>query len=65
LEKSLRRAINDRKKSVKCYCGNDIWIIGSAIAGNGCFTCITGESFPTDDYEIDYLGKKQNGKVGN
>jgi hypothetical protein len=29
-----------------------IWALGSAIAGRGCFTCITGESSPTGDYEI-------------
>jgi len=35
-------------------CGNPIWVIGSAFSGfNGCFTCITGEAYPDDDYEID------------
>jgi hypothetical protein len=29
-----------------------IWALGSAIAGRGCFTCITGESSPTGDYEM-------------
>ena len=27
-------------------------MIGSAEAGNACFTCITGESDPSQDYEI-------------
>ena len=49
----LKEALQDYKNGVKCDCGNPIWVIGSAVAGNGCFTCITGESHPTDDYEID------------
>lgn len=40
-------------KGEKCNCGNSIWIIGSAIAGKGCFTCITGESDFSNDYEIE------------
>jgi len=27
-------------------------VIGSAFVGNACFTCITGEADPSDDYEI-------------
>jgi len=50
---SLKNAIKDFKNGVKCGCGNDIWVIGSAFTGNSCFTCITGESFPSGDYEID------------
>lgn len=53
LRKRLNAALNDYKKGVKCSCGNDIWVIGSAVVGNGCFTCITGESYPDNDYEID------------
>lgn len=41
-----------KKRGEKCICGNPIWVIGSAISGKGCFTCITGESYTTDDYEI-------------
>ena len=56
-EKDLRERLNsslsDYQKGVKCHCGKDIWVIGSAAAGNSCFTCITGESYPDDDYEID------------
>ena len=36
----------------RCYCGNPIWVIGSAETGLMCFTCITGEAVPSDDYEI-------------
>ena len=41
--------IND----VECNCGNPIWIIGSAISGKGCFTCITGDSDSSKDVEIE------------
>jgi hypothetical protein len=36
-----------------CDCGNPIWIVGSALTGKGCFTCITGESECSGDYEIE------------
>lgn len=49
----LLRALRDHKAGVTCQCGNPIWVIGSAIAGNSCFTCITGEISPDSDYEID------------
>ena len=52
-------ALTDYQKGVKCACGNAIWVIGSASTGNSCFTCITGESYPTDDYEIDAAIKKR------
>jgi hypothetical protein len=29
-----------------------MWIVGLAQAGLACFTCITLESAPDDDYEI-------------
>lgn len=52
----LRRGLEEFKKRKMrgelCDCGNPIWIIGSAIAGKGCFTCITGESDCSGDYEI-------------
>jgi hypothetical protein len=37
----------------KCNCGNPIWVVGSAISGKGCFTCITGESYTDNDYEME------------
>ncbi|MCF8239623.1 MAG: hypothetical protein K9I85_15780 [Saprospiraceae bacterium] len=64
VRKALHSAINAHNKGMKCSCGNDIWVIGSAFAGNSCFTCITGESFPTDDYEIDTVLKKRANKKG-
>jgi len=59
LRKSLIRALADYQKGVKCTCGNDIWVIGSASVGNSCFACITGESQPDSDYEIDIAIKKE------
>ena len=58
LRKRLNSALADYKKRIKCSCGNDIWVIGSASVGNSCFSCITGESYPIDDYEIDLAIKK-------
>ena len=49
LEKFRTRKI----KGELCDCGESIWIIGSALTGKGCFTCITGETDKTDDYEIE------------
>lgn len=67
-ENDLRMRLNatliDHQKGIKCSCGNDIWVIGSASVGNSCFTCITGESYPKDDYEIDIAVKKSENKKG-
>ena len=48
----LEDAIAARRDGKRCDCGEPIWVVGSAEAGYGCFTCITGESTPSDDYEI-------------
>ncbi len=53
LRKRLQEALKDYKNGETCDCGNKIWVIGSACVGNGCFTCITGEGCPDDDYEIE------------
>ena len=67
-EKDLRERINfalrDYQNGKKCSCGNDIWVIGSASVGNSCFTCITGESNPIDDYEIEFAIKKSKYRSG-
>jgi hypothetical protein len=67
-EKDLRKRLNsawaDYKNGVKCSCGNEIWVIGSASVGNSCFTCITGESQPDNDYEIDSVIHKTLNKKG-
>lgn len=49
----LDDAINAFKDGERCRCGEPIWIVGSAEAGYGCFTCITGDATPDNDYEID------------
>ena len=49
----IKEALEDFRSGVKCDCGNPIWVIGSAVVGNACFTCITGEADPSEDYEID------------
>jgi len=64
LRKNLSSAINACRKGVKCFCGNDIWVVGSASVGNSCFTCITGESYPAEDNEIDTLITKGENKKG-
>ena len=64
LRKNLDTAIQSHKNGVRCNCGNDIWVIGSAFVGNSCFTCITGEDYPRDDYEIDVAIKKRESIAG-
>lgn len=64
LRDRLNTALTDYKNGEKCSCGNDIWVIGSATVGNSCFTCITGESYPIDDYEIDSAIRKSENKKG-
>jgi hypothetical protein len=48
----LRSAQAAARAGVRWECGGPIWVVGSADAGLSCFTCITGEAQPTDDYEI-------------
>src|SRR5690606_10831220 len=64
LRRRLIAALEDYENRVKCSCGNDLWVVGSASVGNGCFTCITGEAYPIDDYEIDSAIKKRENKKG-
>ena len=49
----LEAALDDYKNGIKCQCGKDIWIAGSASAPFACFSCITGKDHPRGDYEID------------
>ncbi len=53
VESAIRDALASYKTGERCKCGNPIWVIGSAFSGNACFTCITGEAKPDEDYEID------------
>src|ERR1039458_3192138 len=48
----LRSALEAYKAGERCDCGEPIWVVGSAEAGHSCFTCITGEADPSEDYEI-------------
>ena len=50
---SFRRCIGEALAGARCHCGEPIWVIGSVFAGHACFTCITGEADPSEDYEID------------
>ena len=52
---ALEQAVQAKKSGAVCaQCGSPIWAVGTATVGwNGCFTCITGESDSSDDYEID------------
>ena len=52
LKSRLHEALMSRKAGATCDCGEPIWVIGSAIVGHACFTCITGEAVPDMDYEI-------------
>jgi len=52
LKKSIIEFRKLKAAGVKCNCGGSLWIIGSAISGKGCFTCITGESDCSNDYDI-------------
>lgn len=49
----LESAIAADRAGARCQCGAPIWIIGSAQTGLGCFACITGQTEPDQDYEID------------
>jgi len=53
LRKNLEKKLTDFNNKIKCSCGKDIWVIGSASLGNGCYNCLTGETLPTDNYELD------------
>jgi hypothetical protein len=53
LLKRLESAISALRAGTRCKCGSPIWIVGSAQAGLGCFTCITGQPKLGYDYEID------------
>jgi len=55
LRAALADAVVAKEKGVKCsQCKAPIWAIGTAVVGwNGCFTCITGETDNSEDFEID------------
>ncbi|WP_261134390.1 hypothetical protein [Bacillus sp. Marseille-Q3570] len=54
LKESLNEAVNDKKNGAACFnCGQEIWAIGSAVAYQACFSCLTGEADSSEDYEIE------------
>jgi hypothetical protein len=55
LEAALQESLEAAERGECCDCGEPIWALGSAIVGRGCFTCITGEGTPSDDYEITHI----------
>jgi hypothetical protein len=61
----LRDSVSAAVAGRRCQCGEPIWAIGSAVAGHACFSCITGEAHPSEDYEIDVvLARRQPGARG-
>jgi len=54
LIETLQAALDAKNHGAKCIiCGQPIWAAGSAITGtNICFTCTTGETDDSEDYEI-------------
>jgi hypothetical protein len=48
----LRDALEAKLAGARCDCGQPIWALGSAEVGYRCFTCITGEAVPDNDYEV-------------
>jgi hypothetical protein len=59
ITKKLKNALKSYKSGKKCACGNVIWVIGSAFTGLCCYSCLTGESEPHNDYEIDVAMNKE------
>jgi len=51
---SLKAALAAKEAGASCsQCGEQIWAVGTGIVGwSGCFTCITGETDDSNDYEI-------------
>lgn len=57
----LRNALEAYLAGTRCDCGEPIWVIGSAEAGLMCFTCITGSTDCSEDYEIAATCAKHSG----
>lgn len=54
---AVRTAVDEAlaawRQGVRCACGKPLWVAGSAVAGYGCFSCITGSAEPNGDPEIE------------
>ncbi|MCF8239616.1 MAG: hypothetical protein K9I85_15745 [Saprospiraceae bacterium] len=64
LEMKLKRVLQDHQNGITCHCRDDIWAIGSAFPGNGCFTFLTGEHLPYDDYELHTAHHRSSDRKG-
>lgn len=64
LLESIRRCVSAALAGARCHCGEPIWVVGSALAGHACFSCITGEGFPSGDYEIDEVLEARQASPG-
>jgi hypothetical protein len=53
LVQELRFVIAAYRSGTRCRCGAPEWIIGSAHAELGCFTCITGHASADQGYEME------------
>ena len=54
MKENLKAAVKRKKAGAVCSgCGKPIWAIGSTLAFEGCFSCITGETDDSEDYEVD------------
>ncbi len=52
VRKGIEDALAAWRQGVHCSCGNPLWVAGSAVAGYGCFRCITGSDRPDGDPEL-------------
>lgn len=54
VKEALKATVQRQKDGAGCaVCGQPIWALGSTFSGfDGCFTCITGESDDSADYEV-------------
>ncbi len=52
VRKGIEEALAAWRQGVRCACGKPLWVAGSAVAGYGCFSCITGSAEPDDDPEL-------------
>jgi hypothetical protein len=50
---AVEEALAAWRQGVRCACGKPLWVAGSAVAGYGCFSCITGSAEPSGDPEIE------------
>lgn len=53
MREMLQRALEFYNNNKTCNCGHDIWVVGSAFAGEmKCFSCLTGSDNSECEYEL-------------